>query len=151
MRKLNNYTKANPEVAGTATSSKLSKKQVKMVNYVAYFGKITKCVSLTTTKVKIQKPKGLEMFLKKKEEMEKQNDGRKLSPAELEELEESVRFETFHEEIGNAQTIFNHILGEVFTGDKFRKIIDECKEEALAISERQEVFDKATEQAGRGN
>ncbi len=147
MKKLSKEKTNNPEVAGTPSSAKLSKKQQKLVNYLSYFGKITKCVQLTPTKVRIQKAKGLEMFLKKQKEAELVAQGRRLSAEEITHLEEEYRFETFYEEIGNAQTVLNHLLGEALTGDKFRNLVEEAKEEALAIVNRQESFDEATRQA----
>ena len=135
----------DPVKAGTLFSTESTERQKILYNYVAYFGKIAKQFHLTKVTIKIPRPNGLEMFLAEKESMEKEKNA-KLTKEELENLENHTRFETLNsKELGNGQSLLNHFMGEAFTGDKYRDIIEKCKEEALALAFQSATSEKVKE------
>ena len=128
----------DPVIAGSLHSSEFTDNQKVLYNYLAYWGKLAKQFSLTKTTLKLPRPDGLKLFLS---EVQQENEQRvsegktKLNDEELKELEDNTRFDILNsQELGNGQSVLNHLLGEAFTGDTYRKILDECKKEAQAIA-----------------
>jgi len=130
----------DPVIKGSMHSSDFTDKQKILYHYCAYFGKIARQFHLTKTTLKIPRSDGLERFLSEVEAINTQRkaDGEtKLSKDELKDLEEQTRYDILKsKELGNGTSMMNNFLGEAFVGDKYRKILDECKEEALAIAFR---------------
>ncbi len=129
-----------PKIKGSLHSTESTDKQNILYNYCAYFGKVARQFHLTKTTLKIPRSDGLERFLSEVKAINEQrvSDGEpKLKKDELKKLEDQTRYDILNsKELGNGTALMNHFLGEAFTGDKYRKIFDECKEEALAIAYR---------------
>jgi hypothetical protein len=129
-----------PKIKGSLHSAEFTDKQNILYHYCGYFGKIARQFHLTKTTLKIPRSDGLERFLSEVNAINEQrvSDGeKKLNADELKKLEDQTRYDILNsKELGNGTSLMNHFLGEAFTGDKYRKIFDECKEEALAIAYR---------------
>lgn len=134
--KMKQYDQDNPIVQGSLHSTETTINQKILYNYIGYFLKIGKQLSLTKATLKIPKPNGHIAFVSEKDAIEK-DKGRKLTKEELDILADQTIFDVLKsKELGNGQSIVNHLLGEIFVGDRYRKLLDECKKEAFEIASK---------------
>lgn len=132
-------------VAGSLSSSDMTPVQNKLANYLGYFSKMALTISLTYATVKVERSNGLQRFLQEKELLEKQKG--KLSPEELKQLENTVRYDIIETKpLGNSTAILNHMFHSVYADNKYQELISAALEEAMRIAERQNSIHQAREQ-----
>jgi len=123
----------NPIVTGHLFSDELTVDQKKLANYLAYFAKIGVVVSQSEALIKIEKAKGMQMYLKELKKAE--SAGKKLSEQEKRDLEDSIRFVTAPMKLGGATTIIRELLAHACTGDKFNEMMNKVRDNALKIAD----------------
>jgi len=146
---LNNLSRKNydqPIVDGSILSENYTPTMKGAMAILEYIGKIVLGVSEQDAIVKTQKKQGLPYFLKEKERIEKLEE-RKLTPQELQDLENKTRYEIFPSKIGNKTEMMRLLFMTVCTEENpfWKKISEQLRKESAEIAQKVFTIEQATD------
>ncbi len=135
-----------PIVDGSILSENYTPTMKGAMAILEYIGKIVLGVSEQDAIVKTQKKQGLPYFLKEKERIEKLEE-RKLTPQELQDLENKTRYEIFPSKIGNKTEIMRLLFMTVCTEENpfWKKISEQLRKESAEIAQKVFTIEQATD------
>lgn len=134
-----------PIVDGSILSENYTATMKGAMALLQYVGKIAVGVSEQDAITKIEKKQGLANFLIERDRREKVNNT-KLTPEELHDLENKVRYEIFPAKIGNKTELMRLLFLTVCTDDNpfWKKISEELRKESAEIAQQVFNLEQAT-------
>lgn len=138
----------NPVIEGSILSENLTPTMKAVKAIIEYIGKLAVTVSEQDAIAKIEKKEGLAKFLQEKHRIENaEDDGKTLTPQELIELENRVRYEIFPSKIGNKTEIMRFLFMNICTEDNtyWKNLVEEMKKESSEIAQKVFTIQKATD------
>lgn len=123
-----------PVLSGDFDSTELTESQSRVLDILKGLGKISLIASKSRAVYTIERPDGLQTFLRKVQE--KVDDGKPLSREEIEALEKEVRYEEQEEEIGNQSQFLRMLLGNLTNDANFQKFLGELVREQMDLSNK---------------
>jgi len=137
----------NPVIEGSILSENLTPTMKAVKAIIEYIGKLAVTVSEQDAIAKIEKKEGLSHFLQEKDRIENAEEGKTLTPQELIELENRVRYEIFPSKIGNKTEIMRFLFMNICTEDNtyWKNLVEEMKKESSEIAQKVFTIQKATD------
>jgi len=137
----------NPIVEGSALSDNITPTMKAVKAIIEYVGKLAVTISEQDAIGKIEKKEGLSHFLQEKSRLESEGEGKTLTPQELIDLENRVRYEIFPSKIGNKTEIMRFLFLNVCSQDNkyWQELIKKMQTESQEISEKVTTISKATD------
>lgn len=123
-----------PVLSGDFDSTELTENQSRVLDILKGLGKISLIASKSRAVYRIERPDGLQSFLRKVEE--KVQEGKPLGRAEVEELENKIRYEEQEEEIGNQSQFLRVLLGNLTNDANFQQFLGELVREQMDLSHK---------------
>jgi hypothetical protein len=123
-----------PTLSGDFDSTELTENQQRVLDILKGLGKVSLIASKSRAVYTIEKPEGLQTFLRKVQE--KVDEGKPYGREEVEELEKEVRYETQEEEIGNQSQFLRVLLGNLTNDQNFQKYLGELVREQMDLSHK---------------
>jgi len=135
-----------PIIDGSLLSENYTPTMKGAMAIIEYIGKIVLGISEQDSIVKIQKKEGLPNFLKERDRIEKL-ENKKLTPDELQNLENKTRYEIFPSKIGNKTEIMRLLFMTVCTEENpfWKKISEQLRKESADIAQKVFRIEQATD------
>ena len=136
----------NPIVEGSILSDNITPTMKAVKAIIEYIGKLAVTISEQDAVAKIEKKEGLSNFLKEKTRIEKDEE-KKLTPQELIDLENKIRYEIFPSKIGNKTEIMRFLFMNICTEDNkyWKTLVEQMKNESSEIAQKVFTIGKATD------
>ena len=123
-----------PVLSGDFDSPELTESQSRVLDILKGLGKVSLIASKSRAVYTIERPDGLQTFLRKVQE--RVDDGKPFTREEVEALEKEVRYETQEEEIGNQSQFLRVLLGNLTSDANFQKHLGELVKEQMDLSHK---------------
>ena len=123
-----------PVLSGDFDSPELTENQSRVLDILKGLGKVSLIASKSRAVYTIERPDGLQTFLRKVQE--RVDDGKPFTREEVEALEKEVRYETQEEEIGNQSQFLRVLLGNLNNDANFQKFLGELVREQMDLSHK---------------
>ena len=123
-----------PTISGDFDSPELTENQSRVLDILKGLGKISLIASKSRAVYTIERPEGLQTFLRKVQE--KVDEGKPLGREEVEDLEKEVWYEEQEEEIGNQSQFLRVLLGNLTNDQNFQKYLGELVREQMDLSNK---------------
>ena len=136
----------NPIVEGSILSDNITPTMKAVKAIIEYIGKLAVTISEQDAVAKIEKKEGLANFLREKTRIEKDEE-KKLTPQELIDLENKIRYEIFPSKIGNKTEIMRFLFMNICTEDNkyWKTLVEQMKNESSEIAQKVFTIGKATD------
>ena len=123
-----------PVLSGDFDSPELTENQSRVLDILKGLGKVSLIASKSRAVYTIERPDGLQTFLRKVQE--RVDDGKPLNREEVEALEKEVRYEEQEEEIGNQSQFLRVLLNNLNNDANFQKFLGELVREQMDLSHK---------------